>query len=201
MPLASWLFSASNVRAPEDDMTFSMLAEYETTSVMLFTNQNVGFSPDSFSNFADDKYIYLGCGVTGAIHDLAIYDIYREASEASASKYQTKNNYVYGLTNYWPMNEGHGTIAADSRHTHDFEVNNRWEINNVNYSLNLTEKGGVAADISRINTSQGDSYAIELWNTSYQQAGTLFETGTTPSNTLRLRYDNSMEQRACMRAW
>ena len=190
IPKNTWIFLALSY--DNNDMTFSMLAEYETTSVMLFTNQNVGFSPDSFSNFADDKYIYLGCGVTGAIHDLAIYDIYREASEASASKYQTKNNYVYGLTNYWPMNEGHGTIAADSRHTHNFEVNNRWEINNVNYSLDLTEKGGVAADISRINTSQGDSYAIELWNMSFQQAGTLFETGTTPGNTLRLRYDNSM---------
>ena len=147
IPKNTWIFLALSY--DNNDMTFSMLAEYETTSVMLFTNQDVGSSPNSFSNFADDKYIYLGCGVTGAIHDLAIYDIYREASEASASKYQTKNNYVYGLTNYWPMNEGHGTIAADSRHTHDFEVNNRWEINNVNYSLNLTEKGGVTADIGR----------------------------------------------------
>ena len=191
LPKDTWIFLALSY--DNNDMTFSLLAEYETTSVMLFTNQNLGFSPETLGYFANDKYLYLGCGVTGAIHDLAIYDIYREATEASASKYQTKDNYVYGLTNYWPMNEGHGTVAADSRHSHDFSVNNRWEINNVNYSLNVTDTGGVAADISRINTSQSDSYAIELWNLSFQQAGTLFETGSTPSTTLRLRYDDSMD--------
>ena len=190
VPKDTWIFLALSYNSSL--MSFSMLAEYGTTSVMLFTDQNIGFSPETASYYADNKYLYLGCGVTGAIHDLAIYNTCREPAEASSKKYQTKDNYVYGLTNYWPMNEGHGTVAADSRHTHDFEVSDRWEINNVNYSLNLSETGGAAADFTRINTSFGDSYAIELWNTSYQQAGTLFETGTTPATTLRLRYDDSM---------
>ncbi len=90
------------------------------------------------------------------------------------------------------MNEGHGLVAADSRHTHDFEVNDRWELSNVNYSFDTSMAGGLTADISRINTSAGDSYAIELWAETYSQAATLFETGSNASNKLCLRYDDDM---------
>ena len=191
IPKDTWVFLALSFNS--SDWTFSLLAEYEKTSVMLFDNQQANFPPENLIYYAEDKRFYLGCGITGAIHDMAIYNIYREASEASAKKYQSKDNYVYGLTNYWPMNEGHGTVAADSRQTHNFSVTDRWEINNTNYSLSLSETGGITADISRINTSLGDSYAIELWNTNSSKSSTIFETGTTPRNRLRLRRDESMD--------
>ena len=192
VPKDTWIFLAMSFNFNE--MTFSMLAEYGTTSVMLFRDQEIGFSPEDVMYYPGNKYIYLGCGITGSIHDMAFYKIYRDPIEASAAKYQSKDNYVYGLTNYWPMNEGHGTIAVDTRHTHDFIVNDRWEINNVNYAmgLDLEEDEYVEADISRINTSRGDSYAIELWNLCFKQPCTVLETGTTAANKLRVRYDDSM---------
>jgi hypothetical protein len=108
-------------------------------------------------------------------------------------KNQAKNIYTYGLMNHWPMNEGHGTVAADARHTHDFSVIDYWLLNNENYSLEIVNNEPVQADISRINTTQGDSYAIELWALpGWFDRGaelTIFETGSTPADKLRLYYD------------
>ena len=209
LPKDTWIFVAMGYDAAA--MTFSMIGQYDTTSLLLFDRQPVEFSPVIAQNHADDNHLYLGGGITGAIHGLALYSICRDVHDAAATKYQAKDNYVYGLTNYWPMNEGHGMVAADTRHTHDFEVNNRWLIDNVNYSLSLEPASapdgssqseasqgpsvpvGATIDISRINTSQGDSYAIELWSQASTNACTVFETGSTESNRLRLRYDDQLD--------
>ena len=190
LPKDTWTFIAASYKA--SDLTFSALGQYDTESVLLFDHQPVTFSSlESFLHSGDHAF-YLGGGVTAAIHDLALYDIYRDVYEAGATKYVSKDQYTYGLANYWPMNEGHGTVAADSRHTHDFEVTDRWELSNVNYSFDTTSSGGLTADISRINTSAGDSYAIEFWASTYKNAVTLFETGSNASNKICLRYDDEM---------
>jgi hypothetical protein len=190
LPKDTWTFIAASYKA--SDLTFSALGQYDTESVLLFDHQPVTFSSlESFLHSGDHAF-YLGGGVTAAIHDLALYDIYRDVYEAGATKYVSKDQYTYGLANYWPMNEGHGTVAADSRHTHDFEVTDRWELSNVNYSFDTTSSGGLTADISRINTSAGDSYAIEFGANTYKHAVTLFETGSNASNKICLRYDDEM---------
>jgi len=190
LPKDTWTYIAASYKA--SDLTFSALGQYDTESVLLFDHQPVTFSSlESFLHSGDHAF-YLGGGVTAAIHDLALYDIYRDVYEAGATKYVSKDQYTYGLANYWPMNEGHGTVAADSRHTHDFEVTDRWELSNVNYSFDTTSSGGLTADISRINTSAGDSYAIEFWASTYKNAVTLFETGSNASNKICLRYDDEM---------
>ena len=84
-------------------------------------------------------------------------------------------------------------MAADMRHINDLIVIDRWEINNLNYALELNQPDDVYADISRINTSAGESYAIELWcDVSGRGEGTLFETGRSDRTRLRLRYDADM---------
>ncbi|MBR6979022.1 MAG: hypothetical protein IKH88_04220 [Prevotella sp.] len=190
LPKDTWTYIAASYKA--SDMTFSALGQYDTESVLLFDHQPVTFSSlESFLHSGDHAF-YLGGGVTAAVHDLALYDIYRDVYEAGATKYISKDQYTYGLANYWPMNEGHGSVAADSRHTHDFEVTDRWELSNVNYSFDTSSSGGLTADISRINTSVGDSYAIELWANTSSLTATLFETGSNESNKICLRYDDDM---------
>ena len=190
LPKDTWTYIAVSYKA--SDMTFSALGEYGTESVLLFDHQPVTFSAVEAINHSSDKTLFIGGGITAAIHDLALYDIYRDVYEAGATKYVSKDQYVYGLANYWPMNEGHGTLAADQRHTHDLEVYDRWELSNVNYSFDTYSSGGLTADISRINTSVGDSYAIELWAYTRNQNATLFETGSNESNKICLRYDDVM---------
>ena len=189
LPKDEWTYLVMSYRSSEK--AFTALAQYGTTSLQLFTDQKVSEGILQHVQYSDDNHLHLG-NMNGAMHDLALYNIYRDVNEAAATKYQTKDNYDYGLVNYWPMNEGHGHSAHDSRHTHDFIVNDSWLIDNKNYALRLDDSKGVEADISRINTSIGDSYAIELWaHASVSGDGdmTIFETGSKPSNKLRLYYN------------
>ena len=176
LPKDEWTFFALSYKA--STMTFDILAQYGTTNVDLFQNQPVTAQAVQAINYADDNHLYLG-GISADMHDLSLYNICRDVHEAAATKYQSKDSYVYGLANYWPMNEGHGTTAADSRHTHDFSVNDSWQLQNLNYALRIDSPEGVQADITRINTSRGDSYAIELWySPSLSNAEMVFETAT-----------------------
>ena len=195
VPQNKWVYYALNYKA--STMTFNLLAQYDNENVELFKDQPVTQHEVQAVNYVDDNRLYLG-PINAHIHDLSLYNIWRDVAEAGAKKYQAKDNYVYGLTNYWPMNEGHGALAADTRHTHDFVVVDSWTIDNTNYALRIDDTEGVQSDISLINTSRGESYAIEMW---YQRGGTgsevVFETGRPTidgdllpqSAKLRLRYD------------
>lgn len=176
LPKDEWTFFALSYKA--SIMTFDILAQYGTTNVDLFQNQPVTAQAVQAINYADDNHLYLG-GISADMHDLSLYNICRDVHEAAATKYQSKDSYVYGLANYWPMNEGHGTTAADSRHTHDFSVNDSWQLQNLNYALRIDTPEGAQADITRINTSRGDSYAVELWySPSLSNDEVVFETAT-----------------------
>ena len=181
LPKNKWAYLVLSYKAASK--SFSALAQYDTASLQLFTNEQVGNEVTPSVSYSDDNYLYLG-RMDGAIHDLSLFNIYRDVHEAAATRHEAKDNYVYGLANYWPMNEGHGTLAADTRHTHDFEVTDTWQLENKNYALRLDDDKGVEADISRINTSAGDSYAIEMWvhvkDSDAEQ--TLFEASTLPAS-------------------
>ena len=192
LPKDEWTYVAVNFK--ESDMTMSALAQSNTSNLTLFKKAPVDSMAIASISYSDDNYIYLG-NLKGAIHDLTVYNICRDLVDAAATKYQTKNGYVYGMTNHWAMDEGHGTVAADTRHTHDFIVNQQWLINNVNYALGLEhvqDGTPVEANIASVNTFTEDSYAIELWHmgkASDLVTESVFETGSKDANRLKLYYD------------
>ncbi len=191
VPTDVWTYCVLSYKA--SDHTLNMLARWDTTSERLFQNEPVSLSNTEAILYSDDNRLFLG-PVTAKIHDLSLFSIYRDVHEAAATKYQSKDNYVYGLVNYWPMNEGHGSTIADQRHTHDILLEDTWSIENTNYMLHIEADETADADITRINTSRGDSYAIELWaqlNTNPESEATIFETGSVPQNRLRLYYDTA----------
>ena len=191
VPTDVWTYCVLSYKA--SDHTLNMLAQWDTTSERLFQNEPVSQTSTEAIHYSDDNRLYLG-PVTAKIHDLSLFSIYRDVHEAEATKYQSKDNYVYGLVNYWPMNEGHGSTIADQHHTHDILLEDTWSIENTNYMLHIEADETADADITRINTSRGDSYAIELWaqlNTNPESEATIFETGSVPQNRLRLYYDTA----------
>ena len=176
VPQDEWVFFALSYNASA--MTFDILAQYGETTVDLFENEPVTTQNVQVVNYATDNHLYLGY-IWADIHGLSLYNIRHDVHEAAATKYQAKDNYVYGLANYWPMDEGHGTVAADTRHTHDFTVDDSWKLENTSYSLRIDDKEGAQADITRIGTGQGDSYAIELWyHNNGDKDEVVFETAT-----------------------
>ena len=183
LPQDKWIFVAMNYKT--ETMTFNMLAQYDETTTYLFSEETVPMEDVEVVDYAEDNYLYLG-PINANIHDLALYNIYRDVLTAAGDKYVSKDAYTYGLTNYWPMNEGHGHFASDSRRTHDFYVNDSWTISNVNYALRSDSIAGAQVDISLINTNHDESYAIEMWyQSSILNVDTLFETSN-----LRLRFDS-----------
>ena len=186
LPKKKWIYFVFSYKASEQ--SFSALAQYDTEDVSLFNGMTVAQEMLQAVKASDDNYLYLG-DIYGAIHDLSLFSIYRDVNDAASEKYQAKDGYVYGLQSHWPMNEGHGFVAADSRHTHDFMVNNAWFLDNTNYELRLDDGEGVQTDISQINTSLGDSYAIEMWmhqGFSNNDEQTIFETGSNDNYRLQL---------------
>ena len=189
VPKDEWVFFALSYNAAK--MTFDILAQYGTTTVDLFENEPVTAENKQVVNYASDNHLYLG-HIWADMHGLSLYNICHDVHEAAATKYQAKDNYIYGLANYWPMDEGHGSVAADTRHTHDFTVYDSWTLNNRNYSLRINKPEGAQADITRVGTGQGDSYAIEMWyNKSGAKDEVVFETNASAEESkLRLRYDS-----------
>ncbi len=182
VPKDKWIYIVMNYKA--ETMTFNMLAQYDETTAMLFQSTKVPESKVRIVDNVEDNYLYLG-RIYANIHDLGLYNTYLDVLEAAGKKYESKDAYTYGLTNYWPMNEGHGKVAEDSRHTHDFIVTDTWDIANTNYSLRLDNMTGAQVDISRINTTLNDSYVIELWYEHYAlDNDTIWET-----DGMRLRYE------------
>ena len=183
LPKDKWAFVAMNYKA--QNMTFNMLAQYGDVTTYLFHDEKVPMQSVEVVDYTEDNYLYLG-SIDANIHHLALYNIYRDVLVAGSEKNEQKDAYTYGLTNYWPMNEGHGRTAADTRRTHDFIVNNSWDIANVNYALRMDTTLGARADISLVNTGMNDSYAIELWyRPSFNLRDTVFET-----ENMCLRYDS-----------
>ena len=114
VPTNQWMFLCMNYRA--SDMKFNMLALTDTMNIALFEDEQVTLGDVQAINYASDNHLYLG-GFMGDIHGLALYNIWRDVHDMASTKNQAKDGYVYGLANYWAMNEGHGTIAADA-HRH-----------------------------------------------------------------------------------
>ena len=176
VPKDEWVYYALSYNAAA--MKFDILAQYGETTVDLFENQPVTDQNVQVVNYATDNHLYLG-KIWADMHGLSLYNICLDVHEAAATKYQAKDNYVYGMANYWPMDEGHGTVAADTRHTHDFAVDDSWVLKNKNYSLRIDNKDGARADITRITTGLGDSYAIEMWyHNNGDKDEVVFETAT-----------------------
>ncbi len=192
LPKGEWTFLALNFKMSE--MTISAIAQVGTRTIPLFDKKKVNEDALTAIGYNDDNYLYLG-NMVGAMHDLALYSICRDLNDVAATKYVAKDSYVYGLMNYWPMNEGHGEVAADSRHTHDFQVNRNWVINNTNLAFgleNVKDAAGVNVNIGQINTYIDESYAIELWHLG-KAAGEgeeyIFEAGSKDAYRLNLHYD------------
>ena len=193
LPTDKWMYMVLAYDA--ENMSFTVKAFYDTESVLLFDKQKVDSQATTSYMYSMDNTFYLGGdGLKGAMHDLCLYNIYIDVDDAASEKDVPKTGYQYGLADYWPMNEGYGTLAADTRLSHDLYVMpNSWVLNNKNYALSISKEDNVGVDISRSNTQIGDSYAVELWyrcKDEVDSSSTIFETGSRVDNSICLHFDN-----------
>ena len=106
-----------------------------------------------------------GNGLTAQVQELVLWDSDRTMAEAQLTMYTTKSRYTHGLMGYWPLNEGHGTAAADlarSRHI-TLPSTNAWWIDGDNYALTLDGTHAATVIIGALNTTDEEDYLIEAW--------------------------------------
>ena len=134
---------------------YAMSYNNETGQMVLIENDNeiASRAVNTDLSFSNNNTIVLGGNnFRGNLHDLRFWTKFVARETAVAYQNELLNGNEANLVGYWPMNEGHGTIANDiSRFKHLALENVDWEIfpNGNSYAfdgnhyLTLTETSGV----------------------------------------------------------
>ena len=135
-----------------------------------------------------------GDGIAAQIQELVLWDGTRSMAEAQRTMYTAKSRYTHNLLGYWPLNEGHGTVATDiarSRHI-TLASANGWWVDGENYALVLDGSHAAVVNIGALNTSEEEDYLVELWFRADKT-----QTGT-PSILTTDRMDIRLDTHGCM---
>jgi len=152
----TWMFLS--VAFDSEANTLSAHYAYDSYDVTLFNNLSV----NAYSGYGS---LQLGEGLTGQMHEVALWDNARTWIDAQGEMYKSKSRYTQGLIGYWRMNEGHGTTATDIARSRTMTMPSAtsWYYSKVNYSLILEENLILGAFIGDKTTANDESYLAELW--------------------------------------
>ena len=136
----------------------------------------------------------VGSQISGAIHELLLWDEAHDISSALLQRSRTKSPATPHLIGYWKMNEGEGTVITDySRNRHMKMQSDNWYLNNENKAVEIGNQSWLAINASELPLFSADDYAIEFWVRGDQQGADvqLLQMGdialwTTAEGTLQL---------------
>ena len=109
--------------------------------------------------------IYLGEGLTGAMHELSLFSEPLSWTTIQAQMYVGKSHSTPSIIGYWKLDEGHGNKSEDrarSRHM-ILSSDNGWYLENPNLSWGLDGTHCAAIPMGTLSVSQGESYLVEMW--------------------------------------
>ncbi len=114
----------------------------------------------------------VGKNLTGAIHELLLWDEAHDMTTALLNRSVTKNPSTRHLIGYWKMNEGEGKQIRDyARSRHLTMPQATWYINNVNKAVTLDGASCLSTLTADLNIFSGDDYAVEFWMRGDAQTG------------------------------
>ena len=169
-----WVFLTLNYQATKNGGVLNAMFAKDDTQTMLFTDKNV-------VTYEGNGALAVGKQMTGAIHELTLWDKARSCADALAEMNYTKKPSTPNLIGYWKFDEGEGLKATDyARNRHMTLAGQTWYVNNENKSVKLTGSNAVKLNISECSALPTEDYALELWFKSKQTAkATLFSTGSS----------------------
>ena len=115
--------------------------------------------------------IYLGEGLTGAMHELSLFTAPLSWSVIKSQMYLGKSHSTPSLIGYWRLDEGHGNKSEDlarSRHM-TLSSANSWYMENENLSMALDGTHAAGIPMGQLSTTQGVSYLVEMWMLADEQ--------------------------------
>ena len=152
-------------------LTLSMTADGKlSASVATDANTTPLFNELPVTAYEGDGPLAVGQQMTGAIHELLLWDEVRDVATALQQRSVTKSPATKGLIGYWKMDEGEGTKLTDyARNRHMTMAAETWHIENENKAVTLDGEHYVGINTSEIPPMPQDDYAVELWVNAGEQ--------------------------------
>lgn len=157
MPKDKWVYLTITVDQKEGFSDISSLCAYDGNEINLFANEIM-------TKYEGNGILTLG-GMTGAIHEVTLWNYVRKNAESLSNMYTTKSPYTAGLIGYWRLNEGHGTIGTDivgNRHL-IISGTNSWYLENENTAIEIGDKEFISMNVAHCPATDNDNYLIEFW--------------------------------------
>ena len=169
-----WVFLTLNYQTTKNGGVLNAMFAEDDTQTMLFTDKDV-------VAYEGNGALAVGKQMTGAIHELTLWDKARSCADAQAEMNYTKKPSTPNLIGYWKFDEGEGLKATDyARNRHMTLAGQTWYVNNENKAVTLSGTNAVKLNISECSALPTEDYALELWFKSNQTTkATLFSTGSS----------------------
>lgn len=164
MPTDKWAYLTMNYAVTDKGNTLkAAVAEEATTD--LFTDETV-------AAYEGNGPLAIGQHMTGAIHELTLWDEAHDMTAALMEKNKTKNPATRHLIGYWKMDEGEGTVITDyARNRHLRMPGENWYLNNENKAITLDGTSHLDIPTADVSPLAADNCAIELWMRADKQKG------------------------------
>ena len=154
VPLNEWAFLTLSMT--QDGKLSASVATDATTTTLFSDKEAVAYEGNG--------PLAVGQEMTGAMHELLLWDEARDVATALQQRSVTKTPSTQGLIGYWKMNEGEGTSIRDyARNRHMTMAAETWHIENDNKAVTLDGSHYVGINTSEIPPMPQDDYAVELW--------------------------------------
>ena len=165
MPTDKWAYLTINYAANANGCTLKAAVAEDATTTDLFTNEAV-------VAYDGNGPIAIGQHLTGAIHELTLWDEAHDMTAALMEKNKTKNPATRHLIGYWKMDEGEGTVITDyARNRHLRMTGENWYLNNENKAITLDGTSHLDIPTADVSPLAADNCAIELWMRADKQKG------------------------------
>ena len=167
----------SNNNVPQGQWAFLTLSMTQngklSASVATDATTTTLFNELAATAYEGSGPIAVGQQMTGAMHELLLWDEVRDVATALQQRSVTKTPSTQGLIGYWKMDEGEGTTIRDyARNRHITMATETWHIENENKAVALDGEHFVGINTSEIPPMPQDNYAVELWVKAGEQTAT-----------------------------
>lgn len=160
VPLNKWAFLTLSMT--QDGKLSASVAVDATTTTLFSDKETVAYKGNG--------PIAVGQQMTGAMHELLLWDEARDVATALEQRSVTKSPATKGLIGYWKMNEGEGIVLTDyARNRHMTMAAETWHIENDNIAVTLDGSHYVGINTTKIPPMPQDDYAVELWMKAGEQ--------------------------------
>ena len=168
-----WVFLTFNYHYDTSGSVLNAMFAEDASQTTLFTDKTV-------AGYEGVGSLSIGKNLTGAIHELTLWDKARSCADAQADMYLSKKPSTPNLIGYWKFDEGEGLTATDyARNRHMTLSADTWYVNNANKAVVLNGSNAVKLNISECSALATEDYAYEMWFKSGQTgSATLFSTGS-----------------------